>query len=301
MKTHVQLTRYNITNILALAILIPVQFLNLTLWLSWYLVFLDGDTVKVLLFWPLALMAGIIAINRKTMRTFIHKANEQMYQANNVNIDTVVDNGKVPKEALAALPTSGIPRIRRSIDLDTTFFGELHDVGIDYVIDDFQYSLSYRRGDDTHYAYNLNGNALIIQSDVADFGPDWSLFINSSVRIAQCVFVQPNHRKVKCGNQDGTLAYSNEISEQQLEVIERMIDGNSQLFGRNDDVIVLFKGNQFIYITTKNNKFKIKLPFFIHKLKYDSIVSGQKAQVYRFNQFLTDISRVMLEASEKKK
>ncbi|WOO89051.1 hypothetical protein R2F61_09320 [Mollicutes bacterium LVI A0078] len=294
MKAHANISFYNLVNILSLAILIPIQVLNFTLWFdSYYWLISDGDDAIVLLFWPLLLLWGIIALNRKMMRRVIHKENTMLYQANNINIDNEKDNGQIPQDGLEALPTSSIRQVRRTMKLDTTFFGELNDLGIKYAVDDFKYTLSYRRGDDTHYAYNLSGNALVVSSDRVDFCDKWVVFINHKVHIKSCKYLQPNYENINLKNKSCDLLYYDQTTAEQLDRIKKIINANGDLFGRDDDVIVLFKENMFIYITTKNHKFKVKLPFIIHKMKYDSIVSEQKAQVYRFNQFLTNISRVI--------
>ncbi len=294
MKTHADISIYNLVNILTLVIFIPVQFFNFTLWYdSYYWLISDSDDAIVLLFWPLLMIWLIIAVNRKMMRKVIHKENVVLYQANNINIDEQRDDGQIPQDGLAALPSSSISRIRRNTKLDTTFFGELNDLGIKYAVDDFKYSLSYRRGDDTHYAYKLFGNALVITDEYADFGDEWVLFVNHKVHIRDIKYEQPNYKNIILNNNSCHLLYENGSTDQQLGKIQAIIESNGELFARNDDVMVLFKANKFIYITTKDHKFKVRLPFIIHKMKYDAIVSEQKAQVYRFNQFLTNVSRVI--------
>lgn len=104
---YLKVLRYNVINIGASLILLPLQLLNLTIWQKMYYHWLsDSDFISVVLFWPLILLISIVVINMKNIRRFIHKSNEYIYAANNINIDEEEDKGSLSNDVYNELPTS---------------------------------------------------------------------------------------------------------------------------------------------------------------------------------------------------
>lgn len=290
-ELHARVAKYNTINIAATGVLLVTQFFNLTLWLSWYLLLLDDDTIKILLFWPLLLLFGIIQLNKSLLRKFIHNQNKQMYEANNVNIDQVPDQGSLPADVWAALPVSSIRNSRINASSDLAFFGELNDIGIKYKLDEFNYSITYRAGDDTRSAANISGEALIVELENVDFGADWTVFANDQVSILNFQSKQQEVEIIGNDKVKGQLMYNqNNLA---IEKIKSIILSTPQAFDNHGQVIGMFKDQQFIYISTAGSKFKMRLSFIISKPGLEKIIIDQKAQVYRFNQFLVDISRAL--------
>lgn len=291
LELHKRVATYNTVNIASIITLTFIQIMNFTFWMDTYIILIEGgDDLAIILFWPLLLLAAIIVLNKKSLRTFIHKQNEVMYQANNVNIDTRADNGSLDESVWEALPTSNIKRLRTKAKSDMSFWGTLDDIGVDYKIDDFKYTLTYRRGDDVHTAGSLKGDALVVQIPYNKFGPDWTIFCHN-INFQKMQIKQEETTQVTVGDKTGTLSYNSTVDNQTLEMIREVIENQPKIFGKNGKVIALFKENKLIYITTRDHKFKIKLPIIILKPRLEKIIVDQKAQVYRFNQFLGELSR----------
>ncbi|WOO87687.1 hypothetical protein RZE82_01770 [Mollicutes bacterium LVI A0039] len=287
---HKRVATYNLVNIISTAVLLFVQFLNLTVWSSWYLLLLDDETIVVILFWPLLILSGIILFNKSVLRKFIHTQNKAMYEANNVNADFENDSGSLDSTAWEALPTSSASGLRVKKDADMKFHGKLEDIGINYFLDEITYSLSRKRGDETDYLGRVDGEALVVKIPSSRFGSDWTLYINDAVKFSYMQIKQSNELRVNVGNESGRILYNDDTV---VDSVKRIVINSPKQFANCGKVIAMFKEDTFIYITTAQSKFKIKLPFVISKPRLEQIIVDQKAQVYRFNQFLVDISRTL--------
>lgn len=290
-EMHARVAKYNSINIISTVVLLVIQVLNLSYFLSWYLIYLDDDAAQLLLFWPILILIGIIQLNKSRLRRFIHLQNEQMYTANNVNIDLKADSGSLDQSAWSALPTTSIRNARTKAKSDMAFYGELSDIGIKYRLDNFDYKLTYRSGDDTKSAASIEGEALVVDLDHGKFGPEWTVFISNQVSIRRMVCAQKNSVAVEQQKVTGKIFYEDSLEDDKLSLINNLIINNPRIFGEHGQVIGMFKESQFIYISTKKNKFKIKLTFIISKPGLEKIIVDQKAKVYRFNQFLINVSR----------
>lgn len=291
LEMHARVAKYNIVNIVSTIALCIIQVLNLSFWLDWYLIFLDGDEIKVLLFWPIILLGSIILLNKSLMRKFIHLQNKHMYAANNVNIDLQKDSGSIPNSAWYALPTSSVYGLNVKRHADMEFFGTLDDIGIKYSLDEFKYQLTYKQGDSTHTAGSVDGEALVVKIQENKFGSDWTLYINDMVNFTNMVYEQSKQVPIQVGNEKGIISYNDSTQQQELQLISSILKSNEAIFTKHGQVIAMFKEDMLIYITTKGSKFKMKIPFIITKPKLEKIINDQKSQIYRFNQLLVDISR----------
>ncbi len=292
LKLHKRVFAYNLTNILGTIILGFFQILMFTgdnLWL-YALMADDGEELIVLIFWPILVLFGVIAFNKKLLRVFIHKQNQEMYVANNVHLDTKADKGSLPNDFISKLPSSTIKsRVKKDMSADMIFSGTLDDIGLRYKIDNFNYRVSYRVGDDTKYAIRMDGDALIAELDQDLFGDDYIMYIGTGFK-AKKLLINFDEFEDLTDVGLGLLCFNTKSAK--CELIKSTIESNQKFFENNGQVIAGFKNNQFILMTDKAHKFKIKLPYIIHKARLETIIDNQRAQVYRFNQFLVDITRM---------
>ena len=245
----------------------------------------------LIFFWPILLLVAIITANRRSLRKFIHNENKEMYATNNVNIDNEIDTGSLPADAWEALPVSSIRNCTYNKSADMKFHGELNDIGIRYFIDSFSYTIRYRRGDDTYSAASISGEALTINTTNTSFGSEWIVYVSENIEIKKREVKQ--ECEIQIGS--GEMFYNRSTDEKDLEKVKSIITKNHKFFGKKSSVVALFCESSLIYIDTNDSKFKIKLAFVISKSKLDKTIINQKAQVYRFNQYLVEISRMLNE------
>ncbi len=291
LKLYKRVLKYNLINIISSIVLAIVQVLNLTIWSSWYILLLDDKVVILIFFWPILLLVAIITANRRSLRKFIHNENKEMYATNNVNIDNEIDTGSLSEEAWEALPVSSISYCTYVQNADVIFHGELNDIGIKYIIDTFSYKILYKLDDSTHTVAEITGEALTINTTNINFGSEWIVYVSENIAIEER---EPRQDyEIQIGS--GELFYNSGTDEKDLEKVKSIITKNHKFFGKKSSVVVLFHEGSLIYIDTNDSKFKIKLAFIISKSKLDKTIINQKAQVYRFNQFLVEISRMLNE------
>lgn len=285
-----QLRIYNSINIIATITLLTVQVLNFTIWSDFWSLQLSDDQAIILIL-PIEFLVVIILLNKSILKSFIHYSNRIAYEANNVIIDDYKDKGTIPETAIKALPTSSIAGCESTTTADMTFYGKLDDIKIKYEANKFSFTLSFGSGRSKKYAYRLNGIALITEIEQSDFDNDWTMFLNSHVKIKQPVYSQNRQETIISGDSEGLLLYQNEVDPQTIELIKRIIAQNLDIFESDQDVIALFKGNQFILITPDNN-YRLNIPYIVPVAKYNQLVLDQKEKVYRFNKLLVAISRI---------
>lgn len=289
---YLKVLRYNVINIGASLILLPLQLLNLTIWQKMYYHWLsDSDFISVVLFWPLILLISIVVINMKNIRRFIHKSNEYIYAANNINIDEEEDKGSLSNDVYNELPTSKFRTTKLITKCDVTFWGTLDDIGINYIINDLNYDLRYSFGDDYSYALEFRGQALDLIFNESIFGDEWILY-EKNLRIQRKMYKQKYTYKSKSNSK--IVLHSNQDFTMKKDIvagIEAFLEYNKEIFQEKRKVIALFKGDNLILIIDKNHKFKIRIPFVLTESKLEKIIYDQKGQVYRFNQFLVEMSR----------
>lgn len=285
-----QLRIYNSINIIATITLLTVQVLNFTIWSDFWSLLLTDDQAIILIL-PIELLVVIVILNKRILKSFIHYSNRIAYEANNVIIDDYKDKGTIPETAIKALPTSAIAGCESTTTADMIFYGKLDDIKIKYEANKFGITLSFGSGRSKKYAYSLTGIALVTEIEQSNFDNDWTMFLNSHVKIKQPVYSQDRQETIISGDSEGLLLYQNEVDPQTIGLIKRIIAQNLDIFESNQDVIALFKENQFILITPDNN-YKLKIPYIVPVAKYNQLVLDQKEKVYRFNKLLVAISRI---------
>lgn len=291
---YARVTTYNLINIVSTITLLIVQYLNFTVLLRWYSFYLD-DNIMAILFWPLALLGLIVRFNMSSLKKFIHRENIVMYQANNVNTDLERDNGSIPVSALDALPKSSIADAKIKCEVDLEYFGALDDIGINYKLDAFKYQV-YRKQRSNKKTRTVNlgkisGEALTIKLPKKRFGSEWILYVNDKVKISNIIFAQRHQEPVGAGSHSGRILYNTD-DKPHVDYIRDVINKNPDIFVNRGKVITMFKRDTFILITTKGSRFSIRVPLLITKSRLEQLVSEQKAQIYRFNQSLVDLSRI---------
>ena len=150
---------------------------------------------------------------------------------------------------------------------------------------------NYKLDDSTHTVAAITGEALTINTTNINFGSEWIVYVSENIEIEEREVKQ--ECEIQIGS--GELFYNNGTDEKDLEKVRSIITKNHKFFGKKSSVVVLFHVGSLIYIDTNDSKFKIKLDFVISKSKLDKTIINQKAQVYRFNQYLVEISRMLNE------
>lgn len=295
MNINKQLRIYNLINITSIITLTTVQIAVYTIWydqLDYWINFSD-DEAFVLTLIPVMFLILILNISTRIMKSLIHYYNQILYEANNINIDDYVDEGTIPESALAALPSSSKEDVCRRVGADKAYYGELDDLDLVYEVNKFTMVINYGQKKQQSIAYQLRGQALITKTTNYNFGPDWTMFINQHVKIKDPVYVQPNVEPIECDEIVGNIYYEDSLSSKNLLLIKQLIENHPAIFADDSDLIGLFKDEHFILITEERAVTRFRVPFVIRKAKFNQIISEQKAEVYRFNQLLVEISRLL--------
>ncbi len=295
MNINKQLRIYNLINITSIITLTTVQIAVYTIWydqLDYWINFSD-DEAFVLTLIPVMFLILILNISTRIMKSLIHYYNQILYEANNINIDDYVDEGTIPESALAALPSSSKEDVCRRVLADKAYYGELDDLDLVYEVNKFAMVINYGQKKQQSIAYQLRGQALITKTANYNFGPDWTMFVNQHVKIKDPVYVQPNVEPIECDEIVGNIYYEDSLSSKNLLLIKQLILNHPAIFADDSDLIGLFKDEHFILITEERAVTRFRVPFVIRKAKFNQIISEQKAEVYRFNQLLVEISRLL--------
>ncbi|MFV0289006.1 MAG: hypothetical protein ACK5HR_06125 [Mycoplasmatales bacterium] len=296
MALRARAMRYNIINISSI-IIFPLLFILQFELGDWMIILLDDDTLAVLLGWPIFLMIGIIVLNKKSIKEHIHKESIPHYTANNIKVDLELDNGSISSYEQNLLPDflQENKKRRKVIKKEFDLFasGKLDDLQISYKIDKFEYVVGERKMLDTDYQtiFSYKGDVFKIEYEKVYFGDSPIIFMNNSM-LAGCKKAEFKVHTRSLVPNLGYLLYDEDKTDKQ--VVDDLCDiiiQEIKVPKKAKEYIIFFE-NRLIYFTNTEHKYKIKVPFLIHKNKLESLLSDQKGQIYRFNMLLNKIANI---------
>ncbi|WOO89566.1 hypothetical protein R2F61_02345 [Mollicutes bacterium LVI A0078] len=297
MRYNKQVIIYNAINIITVITSGLTYFLVFTIWRADIAHALDEDPILVIyIFVPLIIMIVILLLNDKVMHQYVHLKNEEFYLANNIELDELNTGQYIPKEAINSLPTCNISNRSRAYLATKILHGKLEDISLEYYIDKIRYQVKGGDGKKTKIYHDFSGFAITYNFENIDFGDTWTLYKNKNYLVYNIQVSQENklYLNKKNGNQ-GRVFYNDDITEEQ---IKKITDVSKQWFDTVEEwekLILLFKGNQIIEIRSDIELLKLEVPFIIYNIGYDSLNSKVRRKIYRFNQKMINLSKLINE------